>query len=92
MWKIGHIYIVPESEMRVIEWWLTLLDRHRDRDIKLRRDRGNEENREDNLQYSRFYGPMAGSAFVHYHTSDIPGSGDKNIGYHVTDFDCLDFF
>lgn len=27
MWKIGHIYIVPESEMRVIEWWLTLLDR-----------------------------------------------------------------
>jgi len=49
MWKIGRFYIVPESEMRVIEWWLTLLDRHRDRDIKLRRDKGNEENREDHL-------------------------------------------
>ena len=49
MWKIGHFYIVPESEMRVIEWWLELLDRPRDRDIKLRRDTDNEENKEDSL-------------------------------------------
>lgn len=49
MWKIGRFYIVPESEMRVIEWWLTLLDRHRDRDIKLRRDSTNEEADKDNL-------------------------------------------
>lgn len=49
MWKIGHFYIVPESEMRTIDWWLTLLDRHRDRDIKLRRDSINEEDREKDL-------------------------------------------
>ncbi len=49
MWKIGRFYIVPESEMRVIEWWLTLLDRHRDRDIKLRRDSTNEAADKDNL-------------------------------------------
>ena len=49
MWKIGGFYIVPESEMRVIEWWLELLDRHRDRDIKLRRDSANEENKKEDL-------------------------------------------
>lgn len=49
MWKIGKFYIVPESEMRVIDWWLTLLDRHRDRDIKLRRDSNHEEADKDNL-------------------------------------------
>lgn len=49
MWKIGHFYIVPESEMRVIDWWLTLLDRHRYRDIKLRRDSVNEEDMEEDL-------------------------------------------
>lgn len=49
MWKIGRFYIVPESEMRVIDWWLTLLDRHRSRDIKLRRDSTNEEADKDNL-------------------------------------------
>ena len=49
MWKICRFYIVPESEMRVINWWLMLLDRHRDRDIKSRRDSANEEDRKEDL-------------------------------------------
>lgn len=34
MWKIGHFYIVPKLEMETINWWLTLLDRHREQDKK----------------------------------------------------------
>ena len=32
MRKIGNVYIVPESEMETINWFLKLLDRHREQD------------------------------------------------------------
>ena len=30
MLKIGKYYLVPETEMELIQWWLHLLDRHRE--------------------------------------------------------------
>lgn len=32
MLKIGKWYLVSEAEMEMIQWWLHLLDRHRELD------------------------------------------------------------
>lgn len=43
MRKIGKYYIVPEQEMDTINWWLKLLDRHREQDKKEHRAHHEED-------------------------------------------------
>ena len=42
MRKIGNVYIVPESEMETINWFLKLLDRHREQDKTRQEDQDHE--------------------------------------------------
>lgn len=43
MKKIGKYYIVSETEMDTINWWLKLLDRRREQDKKERTEHHEED-------------------------------------------------
>lgn len=49
MRKIGNIYIVPKEEMDTINWFLKLLDRHREQDKKRQEEQGHEEDIKSDL-------------------------------------------
>ena len=49
MRKIGKLYIVPESEMETINWFLQLLDRHREQDKTRQEDHAHEKDFKSDL-------------------------------------------
>ncbi|WP_270269319.1 hypothetical protein [Enterocloster clostridioformis] len=49
MWKIGHFYILKDTEMCVIDWWLKQLDRHREQDAKAWKDKRDGKDSETDL-------------------------------------------
>lgn len=49
MRKIGTLYIVSESEMETINWFLKLLDRHREQDKTRQEDQGHETDTQPDL-------------------------------------------
>lgn len=49
MRKIGNLYIVSESEMNTINWFLELLDRHREQDKMRQEEHGHETDSKPDL-------------------------------------------
>lgn len=49
MRKIGNLYIVPKSEMETINWFLELLDRHREQDKKRQEDHAYEKDSKSDI-------------------------------------------
>ena len=60
MRKIGNVYIVPESEMETINWFLKLLDRHREQDKTRQEDQDHETDSQLDLQGRGPYRFVAG--------------------------------
>ena len=49
MLKFGDIYIISKDEMETINWFLGLLDRHREQDKQRQEEHGHEEDSEPDL-------------------------------------------
>ena len=49
MLKFGNIYVVSKEEMETINWFLGLLDRHREQDKKRQEDHNREEDIKSDL-------------------------------------------